>query len=109
MPNLARKASYKSIDNFSAPVTTIFRDLSSSRVAFLRNGRIKVGAPTMTVACSCWIASTIFFVSSGLGNVIILQPRNSGYQSVTVEPKAWNTGRHAIMMAVFGKIESDEI
>jgi hypothetical protein len=61
--------------------------LSSSFVAFLRNGRMNVGAPIMTVAFSCWMASTIFLVSSGLGTVTTLQPRIRGYQSVTVKPK----------------------
>ena len=70
--------------SFSAPVTTSFSDLSSSFVAFFRKGRMNVGAPIITVAFSCWIASMIRRVSSGLGTVTTWQPRSSGYHSVTV-------------------------
>ena len=82
---------------------------SSPGCAFFRIGRTKVGAAISTVACSSRIASIILRVSSGLGMVTTFEPRSSGYQSVTVKPKLWKTGRHASKVHDSGRIESDEI
>ncbi len=48
---------------------------------------MNVGVLIITLARSSRIASMIFRESSGLGTVTTRQPRNIGYQSVTVHPK----------------------
>jgi len=71
---------------------------------------MNVGAPTITVACSSRMAVDEFLrVSSGLGTVTTWQLRKIGYQIVAVQPKLWKTGRHAIIVALSGRIARDEI
>src|SRR5690606_12736410 len=62
-----------------------------------------------TLTDSSRMASTILRVSSGLGTETTRHPRSIGYQSVTVNPNEWKIGRHASMVAVSGRIDSDEI
>ena len=48
-------------------------------------------------------------VSNGLGTLTTLHPRIIGYHMVTVNPKEWKIGRQAIIVAVSGRTQSEEI
>ena len=87
------QASTRSAGTFSAPATAHSRAARSSALALRSQGRRKVGVPTVTVAPSSRAAATFAAVSTGDGRVMSVVSRERAYQTPTVKPKEWKTGR----------------